>query len=198
MIKEVIRPNHCIRVCDECGNEKKVSYWGVKNKETHLCASCSNKKSFEAKREGYKPWNIGKTYQKCSGNSYINQYGYRLYYIGDKSYKGGYVSEHRIVMELHLGRRLKIGEVIHHIDGNKLNNNISNLLLTNKKDHKGLHHSIERIAFKLFQAGFIEFVNGEYKLTNLTELPKLDSSYSILGESTEDVINNINNWSKLK
>ena len=212
MIKEVIRPNHCIRVCDECGDEKKVNYWGIKNKETHLCASCSNKKAFELKREGYKPWNIGKTYQKCSGNYYINNGGSKSYYIGDKSYKGGYVTEHRIVMELHLGRRLKEGEVIHHIDGDKTNNNLNNLFLTDKKNHRDLHHSIEKIAFSLMQLGLIKFENNEYtivpnvgnhisKSLELLENPTFkedNQQRSPLGETKEERSTTIHKWSTLK
>jgi hypothetical protein len=39
------------------------------------------------------------------------------------------VLEHRLVMAEHLGRPLKPTEVVHHIDGNNLNNELSNLLL---------------------------------------------------------------------
>lgn len=33
MIKEIIRPNHCVVICDSCSAENKVSYWNVKNKK---------------------------------------------------------------------------------------------------------------------------------------------------------------------
>ncbi len=41
--------------------------------------------------------------------------------------KGRYA--HRIAMELAIGRELLPSEVVHHIDGNKRNNDISNLIL---------------------------------------------------------------------
>lgn len=39
----------------------------------------------------------------------------------------GYVQEHRLVMEAHLGRYLSPKEVVHHIDSNPQNNKIENL-----------------------------------------------------------------------
>jgi hypothetical protein len=51
--------------------------------------------------------------------------------------------EHQIVMENYIGRELKADEVVHHIDGNKQNNNINNLALMDKSAHSRLH-SIER------------------------------------------------------
>ena len=53
--------------------------------------------------------------------------------------------EHRIVAEQMLGRPLKKGEVVHHIDGNKRNNQPENLLvLSSQSEHASLH-SRERI-----------------------------------------------------
>jgi hypothetical protein len=50
--------------------------------------------------------------------------------------------EHRIVMEKALGRKLNTKEFVHHIDGNKANNNINNLKVMNIKDHARLHINI--------------------------------------------------------
>ncbi len=51
---------------------------------------------------------------------------------------------HRVVMELHLGRALESTEVVHHIDGNKWNNDISNLEVMSQADHVRLHNKQRR------------------------------------------------------
>ena len=53
--------------------------------------------------------------------------------------KSHYRHEHRIVMERILGRSLLPNEIIHHIDGDKLNNNPENLMLLTRAEHALLH-----------------------------------------------------------
>ena len=70
-----------------------------------------------------------------------------------------YVYMHRIVMEEHLGRKLNQKyqrtknkadyEIVHHIDMNKLNNNLSNLWLCSVKDHTLAHASYNEICVEL-------------------------------------------------
>lgn len=51
--------------------------------------------------------------------------------------------EHRIVVEESIGRKLEKGEVVHHRDENKLNNNIDNLKVMSAIDHDR-YHTIKR------------------------------------------------------
>ncbi len=44
-------------------------------------------------------------------------------------------------MENHLGRAMKKGEIIHHIDKNPLNNDISNLQVMTTSAHSKLHNT---------------------------------------------------------
>lgn len=47
--------------------------------------------------------------------------------------------EHRVVMEKIVGRKLSKDEVVHHIDGNKHNNDPSNLQLMSQSEHMRIH-----------------------------------------------------------
>jgi len=57
---------------------------------------------------------------------------------------GRAIAEHRYVMELHLGRRLKTHELVHHKDEVKTNNHIDNLELLDFSEHTA-HHRAHRM-----------------------------------------------------
>lgn len=72
---------------------------------------------------------------------------------------------HKLEMEKHLNRKLERHEVVHHVDGDKLNNDISNLYLCRDKSHHGkVHHSLEEVAFELMKQGIILFQDGRYHI----------------------------------
>lgn len=50
---------------------------------------------------------------------------------------------HRLLAELYLGRKLYKNEVVHHIDGDGLNNRRVNLLVLTRREHVQLHEEEE-------------------------------------------------------
>lgn len=89
----------------------------------------------------------------------VDKYGYIQIY--NPAHPGsaitGYVPEHRLVMEKHLGRRLNADEVVHHVDGNKANNDISNLVLfKSQKEHLAQGHVLNALwrkwSYRLLQS----------------------------------------------
>jgi len=55
--------------------------------------------------------------------------------------KNGDELEHRFIMEKHLNRKLKRAEIVHHLDGDRANNNIENLEVTSLKEHSALGYT---------------------------------------------------------
>jgi len=94
-------------------------------------------------------WNIKKVINK-------GDYDYALVPEHPNATKNGYVLMHRIVMENHLGRILSTNEVVHHIDGNRKNNDISNLQLMENADHCRMHalrHGRKAVILRCPQCG---------------------------------------------
>jgi hypothetical protein len=62
--------------------------------------------------------------------------------------KGEWVLEHIYLVEQFIKRKLFEKEVIHHIDGNRQNNNLSNLMIfPNQKEHKSFENKIKQFGW---------------------------------------------------
>ena len=84
-------------------------------------------KRASGKKNGH--WNGG--IRMIGGYRYVFRPGHRL------SRGDGWVSEHRLIMENEI---IELCQVVHHIDGNKLNNSRENLFVySNNGVHRKLH-----------------------------------------------------------
>ena len=52
---------------------------------------------------------------------------------------GEVMDEHRYLMEQHIGRKLNFEEVVHHINGDKTDNKIENLMIMSRQEHNDHH-----------------------------------------------------------
>jgi len=59
---------------------------------------------------------------------------YKMTYRNGKN-----IREHRAIMQDFLGRELNKNELVHHIDGDIRNNNITNLYVTTRQEHAKIH-----------------------------------------------------------
>jgi len=112
-------------------------------KKSNQCEQCG--KVFLANMRSYnrKPRFCSAT---CMGlfnrKPFIIKKGYKKLLIPNhpRADTHGYVFEHIIIIEAHLGESLQPKEVVHHWDGNKLNNNINNLhVFKNHNEHMKVH-----------------------------------------------------------
>ena len=51
----------------------------------------------------------------------------------------GYIQEHRLIIEEYFGRDLRSGEDVHHINGNKQDNRLTNLVVMDRGVHMRMH-----------------------------------------------------------
>lgn len=127
-VRKVQKPLLAYRkTCKVCGVKFRA-----RAKKGSVCSfSCCGKLGGAIRAEQMKRASKGKAYTKIKGRH-----------------------AHRVIMERHLGRPLAPSEIVHHIDGNILNNDISNLeLLPSQAEHVRQHHA-EMMAARKIKAGY--------------------------------------------
>lgn len=78
----------------------------------------------------------GKDNPAWKGGRHLNPQGYVRLWIDKRL-----ILEHRYVMEQEIGRKLQPDEHIHHIDGDKTNNTLSNLMIISQAEHNRIHRN---------------------------------------------------------
>jgi hypothetical protein len=86
---------------------------------------------------------------KWKGGRYISTEGYVFVkcWGHPRANKGGYVFEHILVMEQHIGRYITTQENVHHINGVRTDNRIENLEVLTRGQHTK-HHNLNTKQYK--------------------------------------------------
>jgi|TARA_R100001530_G_scaffold129184_1_gene99374 hypothetical protein len=180
--------------CDYCGqNAIKDSYLPTrirKDRGKHITAKlcsrhspCYSKHATLSTIEGLRKIGV-KPYSR--ENPKINDAGYLSwteYELDESGYrikseklkssgwgknKSKEVFLHVVLMEEYIGRKLAPDECVHHIDNDKLNNNIDNLWLCNRRTHSKAHWSMNKLVSAFLKSHLIKFNRkaGEYEMIN--------------------------------
>jgi len=83
---------------------------------------------------------------------------YNFIYVSYRKHK----TYSRYVIEKFLNRELKKYEMVHHINGNTLDDDINNLDLLTKSSHRNAHNSLQECIAELYKRGTVKFIKGKY------------------------------------
>lgn len=129
-----------------CNKEIKIPSW-LETRKKYCSKKCLYKYRTRPLGLVYLIKKINNGWFKENKGYTIDSKGYKILWKSGLRHK----REHRYVMEQYLGRPLLSNEVIHHINGDKLDNRIENLKLLSKIEHDKLHdgRGIKALKFAL-------------------------------------------------
>lgn len=144
--------------CERCGNTfykqkwESKKYWGIKR---FCCIRCSGTLLVKGHKQtenwyksqmlkiGVKKSDDFKMKMRLARKNGVERahggYLYELDYYSPSANKKGQVLQHRLVVERFIGRQLKKTEIVHHINGNRKDNRIENLMVMSQSEHMKLH-----------------------------------------------------------
>jgi hypothetical protein len=147
--------------CDNCNNFfdrdiHELATFRRNNSFKHFCNECDakslgGKMAGEIRNKKYEG-EVGKIIKPRGG--YYEVYVRKTHLYRPEQY---WVRQHIIVVENHIGRKLLENEVVHHIDGDKLNNDIENLDICTISEHNSCHGKAEKIVFQLYKEGKVGY-----------------------------------------
>lgn len=151
------RPNYAKRlfgveterkICEEYCNGKTMKKIARKYKTFHENISRILRRNKVSTRVSKETGKLKEYTSRWNGGVSYHPKGYKRLYMPDHptSAKGGLIPEHRLIMEKYLGRELRRGEVVHHINGVPNDNRIENLQLMTESEHNKLHNGRGRRA----------------------------------------------------
>jgi len=146
-------------ICEECGKIFEIKY---KTNPNRVCSKvCKYKKVSRLQKQvaiydnpmrkpgATEKWratqkergfNVGQKHPAWKGGVEVYRSHKYVYAPNHPNAHKGKVAEHRLVMEQHIGRYLESNEIVHHINGDGLDNRIENLQITNRQEHARIHH----------------------------------------------------------
>ena len=139
--------------CDNCEKEfTKTKNGKLRESKIHFCSICFNPSLIQKESTKLKLKKAEILGKKING-------GYRDVFVGkDYPYRDSHwLREHIVVMERHIQQKIPAGMVVHHIDGDKRNNDLDNLILCTISEHNNCHAKIEQIVFDLYKQGLVKF-----------------------------------------